>query len=71
MVPLDPALPTYLGRFTQHFGESSNTRNFTAMLTLIVRGTGSDGSRLLFTETAHFSVSATGVVIEFDTPRCA
>ena len=24
LVPLDPALPTYIGRFTQHFSESGN-----------------------------------------------
>ena len=71
LVPLDPALPTYIGRFTQHFSESGNGQNFTASLTISVRGTGSDGSRLHFIETAHFSVSATGVVVEFDTPRCA
>jgi hypothetical protein len=62
---------TYTGRFAQWFGENSNTANFAASFTFHVVGTGSDGSRVNFQETAHFSVSASGAVIEFDKTTCA
>jgi hypothetical protein len=70
-VPDDPTLPTYTGRFTQWFGENSNNQNFAATFTFTLHGTGTDGSKLKFHETAHFSVSATGVLVTFDKLRCA
>jgi opacity protein-like surface antigen len=69
-VPDDPSLPTFTGHFTQWFGENSNAKNFAATFTFTIIGRGSDGSILKFHETAHFSVSAQGAVLEFDKPRC-
>src|SRR5262245_16934694 len=68
---LDPALPDYTGRFTQWFGENVNSKNDAGSFTFTVRARGSDGSRLLFHETAHFTVNANGeLTVEFDTVRC-
>lgn len=69
-VPDDPSEPTYTGRFTTWFGENVNARNLTGTFTFRVRGVGSDGSVLRFHQVAHFSVSATGVTVEFDRTRC-
>jgi hypothetical protein len=69
-VPDDPSEPTYTGRFTTWFGENVNARNATGTFTFRVRGVGSDGSVLRFHQVAHFSVSATGVTVEFDRTRC-
>jgi hypothetical protein len=62
---------TYTGRFAQWFGENSNKKSFAATFTFHVVGTGSDGSTVNFQETAHFSVSAKGLVLEFDKAKCA
>ncbi len=61
---------TYTGHFTAWDGENVNARNANGTATLTVHATGSDGSRLVFQETAHFSISATGVTVSFDRPRC-
>ena len=71
LAPLDPNLPAFAGHFSQSFHEILNNRNFSLGFTLNIHGAGSDGSRLTFHETLHFSVSATGVVIVFDKLRCA
>jgi len=70
LVPLDPSLPSFTGHFTQWDGFNANSRNFAATFTFHVSGKGSDGSTLRFHEDAHFSVSATGMTVEFDRPRC-
>jgi hypothetical protein len=69
-VPDDPSFPTFRGHFTQWFGENSNRSNFVTTFTFTVIGWGSDGSRLRFHETAHFSVTPNGVTFEFDKGRC-
>jgi hypothetical protein len=61
---------TYTGRFAQWFGENWNTANFETAFTFHVVGKGSDGSRVTFQETAHFSVSPNGAVVEFDKTTC-
>ena len=61
---------TYTGRFAQWFGENSNKKSFAATFTFHVVGSGSDGSMVNFQETAHFSVSAKGLVLEFDKTKC-
>jgi hypothetical protein len=70
IVPDDPSQPTFTGHFTQWFGDNVNSKNQAATFTFTVIAKGSDGSRLRFHETAHFSVSATGVIVEFDKLRC-
>jgi hypothetical protein len=62
---------TYSGRFAQWFGENSNRKSFAGTFTFHVVGSGSDGSTVNFQETAHFSVSAKGLVLEFDKTKCA
>lgn len=61
---------TYSGHFAQWFGENSNKKSFNGTFTFHIAGSGSDGSRVNFQETAHFSVSAKGSTIEFDKTKC-
>ena len=70
LVPIDPSLPSFTGRFTEWDGFNANSRNFAATFTFHIIGEGSDGSTLRFHEVAHFSVSASGMTVEFDRPRC-
>ena len=70
LVPDDSSLPTLTGHFSQWDGFNANSRNFAATFTFNIHGTGSDGSRFSFHENAHFSVSATGMTVEFDRLRC-
>lgn len=69
-VPSDGTGPTFTGRFTQWFGENANLKTHNGTFTFSVRARGSDGSRIRFNVVAHFSVSATGVTVEFEKPRC-
>lgn len=69
-VPSDGTGPTFRGRFTQWFGENANLNSHNGTFTFSVRLRGSDGSRIRFNLVAHFSVSATGVTVEFEKPRC-
>ena len=66
----DPTKPDYTGHFTNWFGDNDNSRSEADTVTFTVHGTGSDGSTIRFHETAHFSVSASGVVISFDKMSC-
>ena len=61
---------TFTGQFMNWDGENFNLQNFAATSTLIVHGTGSDGSSLTFHEVAHMSVSASGITLSFDKPTC-
>ncbi len=70
LTPSDPSQPTFTGKFTVWDGENMNLNNFAATSILVIHGTGSDGSSLSFHDVAHFSVSASGVVITFDKPTC-
>jgi hypothetical protein len=67
----DPALPDYTGRITVWGGENSNNQNFAGSFTQTIHGVGTDGSRVKFHQTAHFSVSASGVLVTFDKLHCA
>jgi hypothetical protein len=69
-VPSDDTGPTFTGRFTQWFGENANLNSHNGTFTFSVRLRGSDGSVVRFNVVAHFSVSATGVTVEFEKPRC-
>jgi hypothetical protein len=71
-VPDDSSLPTYTGRFTQWFGENSNSSGVLIDTdTFHVIGRGSDGSTIKFHETFHVTVSSDGdVTVVFDKPRC-
>ncbi|MER3438705.1 MAG: hypothetical protein C4346_14550 [Chloroflexota bacterium] len=66
----DPSLPSYTGHFTIWGGFNGNQKNAASTFTFTIKGTGSDGSRIDFHETAHFNTSATGLVVEFDKISC-
>ena len=60
----------FSGRFTTWDGQNFNLQNFAATSILVVRGTGSDGSSLMFHDVFHISVSASGITLSFDKPTC-
>ncbi|MFL5804181.1 MAG: hypothetical protein ACJ8CR_20845 [Roseiflexaceae bacterium] len=70
LVPDDPAQPTYTGHFMIWFGDNNNLQNGSETSTFTLHGTDSDSSTLRFHDTAHMSVSASGVSIMFDKPSC-
>lgn len=70
LTPTDPALPTYTGHFTSRFGDHDNLHNGVDSSVLVIHATGSDGSTLDFHMVEHFSVSATGMSVSFDTLSC-
>lgn len=69
-VPQDPSQPSFTGHVSQWFGVNSNKKNESDTFTLTVIGKGSDGSKVKFHVTAHFSVTPNGQVLEFEKPRC-
>jgi hypothetical protein len=76
----DPIRPDYAGRFTETFGDNSNSNNQLATSTFRVRGTGTDGSTVRFHTLAHTTAdtidastdppTVTGVKVNFDRLRC-
>jgi hypothetical protein len=70
LTPTDPALPTYTGHFTSRFDDNNNLHNGADSTILTIHATGSDGSTLDFHMLQHFSVSATGMTVSFDTLSC-
>lgn len=60
----------FTGRFTAWDGQNFNLQNFAATSILRVKGTGSDGSSLMFHDVFHISVSASGITLSFDKPTC-
>ena len=67
----DPSLPSFTGHFTQWDGFNGNSRNATGTFTFTIHGTGSDGSKIDFHITAHFTVNANGTVTsEFEKASC-
>ena len=69
-VPFDSSQPSYTGHFTVWDGDNWNNLNTTETVTFMVRGTGSDGSTLMFHEVGHISTSASGATLSFDKLRC-
>jgi hypothetical protein len=68
---IDASKPDFSGHFTQWFGFNGNNRSAAGTSTFTVVGKGTDGSRLRFHDTMHFTVNANGVVtVEFDKPTC-
>lgn len=76
----DPTRPDFTGRFTQTFGDNTNSNNQLATSTFRVRGTGTDGSTVRFHTVAHITAetidastdppTVTGVKVKFDRLRC-
>jgi hypothetical protein len=69
-VPDDPAKPSFTGHLTLWFGDNDNLRNEADTVTFTVHAEGSDSSSLDIHDTMHLSVSATGLAVSFDKPRC-
>ncbi len=61
---------TYTGRFAQRFGENLNAMNSEGSVIFVLRGTGTDGSRITFADVFHYTITATGVETAFDKPIC-
>jgi hypothetical protein len=70
-VPKISKFSSYTGHFTQWDGFNMNTHNLNGTFTFHVNGMGSDGSHLVFHEVAHFSISPSGVQMQFDKPTCS
>jgi hypothetical protein len=66
--PDDPAQVAYEGHETFAFSESSNSRNFVTTTNSHVRVKGTDGTFVTVRETAHLTVTPTGVTVSFDKP---
>jgi hypothetical protein len=68
----EPSLPYSGARAARRTRRpNSNKQSFNGTFTFHIAATGSDGSKLNFQKTAHFSVSARGATVEFDKLRCA
>ena len=67
-VPDDPAQPTYVGRETVQV--SSVTREASGVVTFVLHfwATGTDGSSVMFEETEHMTLNASGEAVEFEKP---
>ncbi len=63
--PLDPALPSYTGKFTIWGGFNANGRSVNGTFTFNIHGTGSDGSTLRNHVTDHFNERPNGTVQQF------
>jgi hypothetical protein len=61
---------TYTGHFTQRFGGNGNLMNSEETVAFTVQLTGTDRSRITFTEVFHFMITPTGVETSFDKPLC-
>ena len=64
-VPLDPALPSYTGKFTIWGGFNDNGNAGSGTFTFNVRGTGSDGSTFSTHFVDHFNQRPDGTVNQF------
>jgi hypothetical protein len=76
----NPAGADYTGRFTETFGDNSNSNSQLATSTFRIRGTGTDGSTVQFHTAAHLTAetidfssdppTVTGIKVNFDRLRC-
>ncbi len=64
-------LVSYTGHVTIWDGANGNLQNQAFTSTLEGHATGTDGSTLNFHDVMHLSVSASGIVLSFDSPTCA
>jgi hypothetical protein len=69
VVPLDPSLPTYTGRFASWFGESSSSNSDGDWVTLNIKLRGSDGSTISINSVLQFHFSNGVLHVEFDRER--
>ena len=69
-VPDDASEPSFTGRFTTWFGGNVSTNTDGFWTTFRVRGTGSDGSTLLFNAVEQIHVSNGEVRVEFFLENC-
>lgn len=69
VVPLDPSLPTYTGRFASWFGESTSFNSDGDWETLNIKLRGSDGSTISLVSVLQFHLSNGVLHVAFDTER--
>jgi hypothetical protein len=69
-VPDDPSLPSYTGRFTVWFGGNVTSNSDGFWVTFRVKGTGSDGSELVFNAVEQIHFSNGEVHVEFSMENC-
>ena len=69
VVPFDPSLPTYTGRFANWFGESTSSNSHGDWVTLNIKLYGSDGSTISFNSVLQFHLSNGVLHVAFDTER--
>jgi hypothetical protein len=69
VVPLDPSLPTYTGRFASWFGESTSSNSDGDWVTFNIKLRGSDGSTLSLNSVFQFHLSNGVLHVEFDKVR--
>jgi hypothetical protein len=69
VVPLDPSLPTYTGRFANWFGESTSSNSDGDWVTLNIKLRGSDGSTISVISVIQFHLSNGVLHVAFDTER--
>ena len=66
----DPTLPSYAGRITMNGVWHLTPGNATSTFNTIINARGSDGSRLAFHASGHFSAGADGTVVWFERVSC-
>ena len=69
VVPFDPSLPTYAGRFASWFGESTSFNSDGDWETLNIKLRGSDGSTISVNSVLQLHLSNGVVHVAFDTER--
>ena len=69
-VPDDPTLPSYTGRFTIWSGGNVSSNSDGSWVTFRVKGTGSDGSELVFNAVVQFHISNGEVRVQFGMENC-
>jgi hypothetical protein len=69
VVPFDPSLPTYTGRFATWFGESTSSNSDGDWVTFNAKLKGSDGSTLSLNTVFQFHLSNGVLHVEFENVR--
>ena len=69
-IPNDASEPSYTGRFTTWFGGNVGANGEGFWATFRLRGTGSDGSTLLFNAVEQFHLSNGEVHVQFSLESC-
>ena len=66
----DPTLPAYAGRITMNGVWNLTPENATSTFNTLINARGTDGSRLRFHASGHFTADASGTTIQFERVSC-